>query len=117
MRVKKILIILGEPNSVFSEILFKYFKKNNLKLLKKKIILIGSYELITKQMKILKYKLQINLIKNIEEAKLNKINMLNINYKFKKVFTKISSNSNRYLTDSFDLAIDILKKRQNDCFA
>ena len=36
MRVKKILIILGEPNSVFSEILFKYFKKNNLKLLKKK---------------------------------------------------------------------------------
>ena len=110
MRVKKILIILGEPNSVFSEILFKYFKKNNLKLLKKKIILIGSYELITKQMKILKYKLRINLIKNIEEAKLNKINMLNINYKFKKVFTKISSNSNRYLTDSFDLAIDILKK-------
>ena len=36
--------------------------------------------------------------------------MLNINYKFKKVFIKISSNSNRYLTDSFDLAIDILKK-------
>ena len=26
MKINKILIILGEPNSTFSEILFKYFK-------------------------------------------------------------------------------------------
>ena len=30
MKIDKILIILGEPNSVFSEVLFKYFKKTKI---------------------------------------------------------------------------------------
>ena len=31
MNINIILIVLGEPNSTFSEILFKYFKSKNLK--------------------------------------------------------------------------------------
>ena len=36
MSIKVILIILGEPNSTFPEILFRYFKSNEFKRNKKK---------------------------------------------------------------------------------
>ena len=36
MSINKILIILGEPQSTFSEILFKYFKSKEFKKNKKK---------------------------------------------------------------------------------
>ena len=109
MKIDKILIILGEPNSVFSEVLFKYFKNTKLNSIKKNIILIGSYELIIKQMKILNYKFKINLISNIRKSKKNKINMINVNYKFKNAFSQISTKSNSYLVDCFDLALKIIK--------
>ena len=37
-----ILIILGEPNTTFSELLFKYFKSKNFKKSKDTIVLIGN---------------------------------------------------------------------------
>ena len=109
MKIDKILIILGEPNSIFSEVLFKYFKNTKLNSIKKNIILIGSYELIIKQMKILNYKFKINLISNIRKSKKNKINMINVNYKFKNAFSQLSTKSNSYLVDCFDLALSIMK--------
>ena len=51
MNIKYIIIVLGEPYSVFSEIIGKYFKKKNIK---KKIILIGNIKLLKKQLKKLK---------------------------------------------------------------
>ena len=48
MNKKPILIIAGEPYSVFSEIFFKSFKKLDLK---RPIILIASKKLFEKQMK------------------------------------------------------------------
>ncbi len=112
MNINKLLIVLGEPNSIFSEILFKYFKKNKSKSFRKKIILIGNNELLIKQMKKLNFRFNINLIENINHAKANEINMINVNFKFKKEFTKISSKSNEYLTNCFDLAIHILKNNK-----
>ena len=56
MRINKIIIILGEPQSIFSEILFKYFNSKEFSKNKKKIILIGSMSLLQKQMKKLKFK-------------------------------------------------------------
>ena len=47
--IKPILIICGEPNSIFSEIIFKALKKYKNK---NPIVLIGSYDLIMKQFKI-----------------------------------------------------------------
>ena len=49
MNNKIILIVLGEPNSTFSEILIKYFKSKNFKKNNKNVILIGNYELFKKQ--------------------------------------------------------------------
>ena len=68
MNSKIILIVLGEPNSTFSEILFKYFKSKKFKNNKKKIVLIGSYKLLSEQMKILKYKIEFNQISEIDKS-------------------------------------------------
>ena len=64
MKVNKILIVLGEPQSTFTEILFKYFKSKESSKNKKKIILIGSKNLFHEQMKKLKFNLKLNSIKN-----------------------------------------------------
>ena len=53
--MKKIIsIIAGDPNSINSELIFKTWKNLNIKI-KKKIILIGNYNLIYKQKKRLKF--------------------------------------------------------------
>jgi 4-hydroxythreonine-4-phosphate dehydrogenase len=110
MNNNPILIVAGEPNSIFLEIFFKSMKKNNFK---KPIILIVSKELFLKQMKKLNFKFKLNLIQKnkIDFKKINnkKINIININYRFKKVFDKISDNSNKYITESFQIALKLLK--------
>ena len=84
MTINKIIIILGEPNSIFLEILFKFFKSKKFNYLKKKIILIGSYDLSINQMKKLNYNFKFNIINKIDESKKNKINIINVDYHFKK---------------------------------
>ena len=81
MNIDKILILLGEPQSVFLENMFKYFSSSIGKKNKKEIIIIGSLSLIKLHMKKLKYNFNFNLIKDV---KFSKINSANINIKRKK---------------------------------
>tara|TARA_B100001250_G_scaffold384442_1_gene379292 strand:- start:713 stop:1690 length:978 start_codon:yes stop_codon:yes gene_type:complete len=111
--IDKILIILGEPNSVFLEILFKFFISKKYLSLKKTIIMIGSYNLFIKQMNKLNYNLNIHIIKKIDQSKINKINLINVNYNFQKEFSKITNHSNNYISECFDMAIEIIKKNKN----
>tara|TARA_A100001011_G_scaffold400609_1_gene516784 strand:+ start:3895 stop:4860 length:966 start_codon:yes stop_codon:yes gene_type:complete len=104
-----ILIVLGEPNSIFSEILFKYFKSKEFIKNKNKIILIGNKELFKKQMKKLKYSFYLNEIFEIKGALKKKINIINIQYNFKKIFSKINSSSNQYIENCFNKAIKLIK--------
>ncbi len=104
-----ILVVLGEPNSTFSEVLFKFFKSIKFKNYKKKIVLIGNRMLFEKQMKKLKYNLSINEISNINNSKKKIINIINVNFKFKKPFSKISNNSNKYIEDCFNLGFRLIK--------
>ena len=89
---KKIVILAGDPNSINTEIIFKTWKKVN-KSIKKRLCVIGNYNLISKQYKILKYNVKLK-IDNIED-KINfkKINILNIDLKFTDPFkvSKISA--------------------------
>lgn len=105
MNIKYIIIVLGEPYSIFSEILGKYFSK--IKKNKKKIIIIGNINLLKKQLKKLNYKIKINKINKIHNANTNQINAININYKFQKVFAAISSKSNKYIENSFKKFFEI----------
>ena len=113
MNIKTILIILGEPNSTFSELLLKYFNSKIFKKNKKKIIIIGNKELFEKQSKILKYKIQLNEISKVDESSSKVINIINVNYKFKKPFSRITTNSNKYIDECFKLSIKLLKNNPN----
>ena len=111
MNTKPILIIAGEPFSIFSEILFKTFQKETFK---KPIVVIASINLLKKQLKYLNYKISFNLVNEnfkLQDLKKNKINVLNVNFKFKKTFDKISNSSNLYIKNCFDLALKLMKKK------
>ena len=110
MNIKYILIILGEPYSTFSEIIGKYFIKK--KYFKKKIILVGNKELLSKQLKKLNYSFYLNQITNIEESKKNMVNIIDVEFKYGKVFSTINTKSNSYIKNSFDISLNILKNNR-----
>ena len=108
-----IVVVAGEPYSIFTEIFFKAIKKNRFK---KPIILIISKKILLKQMKELNFRFKINVItKNkIEQKYLDnkKINIINVDFDFKKTFSKITDKSNSYISSSFKIAIEIIKKNK-----
>ena len=108
-KYKPIIIVAGEPNSIFLEIFFKSLSKKY----KSPIILIVSINLLKQQMKKLNYKKKIRSIQfeQLKNYKLNNnsINVINVNYEFVKPFEKISSKSNKYIKKCFDLSFKILK--------
>ena len=110
MNYKPIIIVAGEPNSIFLEILFKSLKK---KKYKKPIILICSLKLLNFQMKKFKFKRKVKLIKlsKLNQYELNNeyINLIDVNYRFSYKFEKISNKSNKYIEESFKIAFKILK--------
>ncbi len=115
MNYKPIVIVAGEPNSIFLEIFFKTLKR---KKFKSPLLIICSHNLLLMQMKKLNYNYKINLIdiNNKLNLKKNCINLINIEYKTQKAFDKISSKSNNYIKNSFDLAIKLLNSGLSNKF-
>ena len=119
MKIKKpLLIVLGEPNSVFIEIITKVLNKITFrKKIKYPIILIGSKKLILSQLKFLKKKLTFEIINkiNINNTKLkNKIYLIDIQYSFKKPFEKISFKSRNYISKCFKIGLNYLNSGVSD---
>ena len=106
-----IIIVGGEPNSVFLEIFFKSLKNNNYK---SPLIIVVSKKLLQQQMKKLGFTFKINdidkTIKNFHKLDNSKINLINVDYNFKKCFEKITSKSNKYINKTFEIALDIIKQ-------
>ena len=117
MKYKKPVIVLGEPNSVFIEILFKVLNKLYKRKLNYPIILIGSQNLIAAQLKILKIKPNFKILNfnNFKNKKLsNKIYLTDVKYNFKKPFEKISSKSKSYILNCFKQSFDYLKENKSE---
>jgi len=110
MSFNPIIIIGGEPKSVFLEIFIKAIKK--LKKTYYPIILISSKDLLKKNMKKFNKNLKLNeLNKDISNLKLEKINLIDVKFKnFSFSSKKITNKSNLYLTNSFKKALEIQKK-------
>ena len=108
-----ILIIAGEPNSIFLEIFFKSMKKIKIK---NPLVLIGSYKLLTLQMKKLNFKKKIKILdkKFLESYRLDNksINLIDVKYNTNKAFKKISPKSNSYIKKCFKIAFKILKENK-----
>ena len=114
---KPIIIVAGEPNSVFFEIFFKIIKNNKFK---SPIILIASKNILNKNLKLFKAKININEMnysktKSIK-MKLNTINLIDVRYDQNKIFEKISEKSNNYIKKSFEIALEILNKKITNKF-
>ena len=113
MNKEPIIIVAGEPNSIFLEIFFKSLRSQRYT---NPLIIIVSKELLEHQMKELGFIFKINIInKNFKEFnKLDnkKINLIDVKYKFNKCFDKISIRSNDYIKESFHIAIKILIKNK-----
>ena len=118
MVYKPIIIVAGEPNSIFSEIFFKSLK---LKKFKSPIILIASQKIIKLQMRKLNIKIKIRLIdfsdlKKKIQLDNKKINLINVSFNQKKPFDIITSKSNNYIRESFDIALEILNTKITNKF-
>ena len=113
MNNEPIIIVAGEPNSIFLEILFKSLK---LKKYKSPLIIIASEKLVKEQMKRLGFIFEINIInKNYDMFKKlsnKKINLIDVKYKFNNCFEKITHKSNNYIKESFKIALKILAQNK-----
>ena len=116
MNYKPIIIVAGEPNSIFFELFFKVIKKK----IKSPIILIASKKLIIKQAKILKKKISFSVTSEFEIIKkrnnLKRINLVDVDFNQSIGFGKITPRSNNYIKTCFDIAIKLLKNNVSNKF-
>jgi len=102
MKNKPILILTGDPRSIFLEIFFKSFKKNKFR---SPILLISSKKILVSQMRRNKFKKKIRFIqlKNVKKSKLDNksINLVDVEYSHKK--------QNEYLKNCFDISFKLIK--------
>jgi 4-hydroxythreonine-4-phosphate dehydrogenase len=107
---RNIIIILGEPNSISSEI----FLKSLITLKKKKLnfTIIGNFSLLKKQAKFLGYKSNLNFFNHeYNKIKYNKFSFVDIVYNQKKPFDLNTNKSGDYLNKCFLLALKLLKNK------
>ncbi len=109
MKRKPILILAGEPNSIFFEIFFKSLKK---KKFVSPIILIGSLKLLKINMKKFKFKKKIKALNKDFYKRFNlnnnSINIINIDYNISKKSKKISHKSKSYIEKCFKEAFKLI---------
>ncbi|WP_075501867.1 4-hydroxythreonine-4-phosphate dehydrogenase PdxA [Candidatus Pelagibacter communis] len=107
MKNNPILLVAGEPNSIFFEILFKALRK---KKYKSPLVLICCKKILMRHMKKLNYKkkLEILEVERIIKKKINNkcLNIIDINFKN----TSNKKSLRIYLKKSFDVACDLMHK-------
>ena len=106
--MNKFAIILGEPNSINSEILAKSVAY------KKKCLIIGSYKLLQSQLKILKIKRKVERFQNIQNLNMlkKKLNVLDIPLKFNKAFSVDPNESSIYIKKCFKTAHNLCLQKK-----
>ena len=110
MKNDPIIIVSGEPNSIFLEL---FFKTISLKKFKRPLILICSFKLLKLQMNKLNFKKKVKVIDflHLDKKHLNNnsINLIDIKYNQQLAFKKISKSSKIYIEECFNLAFKIIK--------
>jgi 4-hydroxythreonine-4-phosphate dehydrogenase len=107
---RPIIIILGEPNSISSEIFLKSL--NYIKKTKLNFIIIGNYLLLKKQAKYLDFKINVKLkLSEINSLENIKFNFINVDYKQSKPFNLKTNNSDTFVKKCFEHAVNLLNKK------
>ena len=102
---KPIVVVSGDPKSIFLEIFFKTFQ-----IAKRPLVLIVSKKILKQQIKLFKYKFNLNELfdENISKKKLN-----NKVINFIDVPLKNINDTKEYLENCFNMSLKILKKNKN----
>ena len=109
---KKIIIVAGDPNSINCEIISKTWRAINTSI-KRKIYLIGNFNLINKQFNKLKRKVSIIKVKQLEDSSSpNKLKIIDIPLNFKNPFKVSLQDSTKYIIESFNLAHKLAKNKK-----
>ena len=109
-----IAIILGEPNSISSEIIFKSWKKKK-KFKHRPCLVIGNYNLLCRHLRYFKFNLKLKLIEKsfkLEDLKGTAIPIIDVKYSQKKIFEKISKKSNKFILNCFTEGLNLLKQNK-----
>jgi 4-hydroxythreonine-4-phosphate dehydrogenase len=107
---RPIIIILGEPNSISSEIFLKSL--NYIKKTKLNFIIIGNYSLLEKQANYLDFKINVKFkLSEINSLENVKFNFINVDYKQFKPFNLKTNNSDTFVKKCFEHAVILLKKK------
>ena len=107
---RPIIIILGEPNSISSEIFLKSL--NYIKKIKLNFIIIGNYSLLEKQANYLDFKINVKFkLSEINSLENVKFNFINVDYKQSKPFNLKNNNSDIFVKKCFEHAVILLKKK------
>jgi len=112
--IKPIAIILGEPNSISSEIIFKSWIKKK-KFRHSPCLVIGNYSLLYRHLKYFNFNLKLKLIgKNfrLDDLKGTAIPVIDIKYNQKNIFEKVSKKSNKFILDCFSQGLDLIKQNK-----
>ena len=114
--MKKIAIVLGEPNSINSEILAKSWSKFSRNL-KKKIFVIGSNKLLLDQFNRLNIRYRTNIIRDLDEKFYDtKINIMNVNLTYNYPFNVKKKNSEDYIKKCLDIACNFANNSKISSF-
>jgi len=111
MNFKPIIVLGGEPHSIFWEIFIKALK---YKKYKSPIILIGSFKLLKFYAKKLNYNLNVKILKNhsveIKDIDKNRLNIIDIKFIKNKSKKKLVS-TNKLIKKTFEIALMLLKNK------
>ena len=106
-----ICIIAGDPNSINSELVFKCWKNLNLNI-RKRIVLIGNYDLIDKQKRKLKFKTNLSKVTNINNIKgSNSLNIVDLPLKFKNCFNVPKNEASKHVIHCLNFAHSLCEKK------
>ena len=103
-----IIIVAGEPKSIFLELYIKNFGKFK----NSPLILVACQKLLLDQMKLLQLKKKINILSlkrtiNFNNLNNKEINLIDIPLDYKNLNTIKIKNSNKYIKNSFDTALEL----------
>tara|TARA_B100000941_G_C28493012_1_gene549129 strand:+ start:810 stop:1775 length:966 start_codon:yes stop_codon:yes gene_type:complete len=110
MKNKSLIIICGDPESTFNEILIKTLKNKILKKMNIPIIVICSKKLFKNELKKLKIKLNIQNFNNQNSFLKNRIYLIDVPLNYKKLSL---SKKNRYINKSFEIGLNLIKKNNS----
>ena len=104
MKNNFIIVVAGEPKSIFLEVFFKAIK---YKKYKSPIILICNKKILADHMKKNNFRRKLNILKldELKKYKLSNVCINLINVKFN------SSKENQYLNESFEIAFSLIKEK------